>query len=129
MRNLLFFSVLLILLVALILPACGKPKEENVIRVAIVGPMQFVQGEHHWMGASMAADEINNAGGVDIAGTKYMIKLIQVDSNEILDVAGVAVTPGIDFGPGGEGFIRISYANSMEHLDTAITRLEKYFFG
>ena len=90
MRKLLFFSVLLILLVALILPACGKPKEENVIRVAIVGPMQFVQGEHHWMGASMAADEINSAGGVDIAGTKYMIKLIQVDSNEILDVAGAA---------------------------------------
>ncbi len=50
-------------------------------------------------------------------------------SMDILEKAGVAMTPGIDFGPGGEGFIRISYANSMEHLDTAITRLEKYFFG
>jgi len=90
MRKLLFISVLLILIAALVLPACGKPKDENVIRVAIVGPMQFVQGEHHWMGASMAADEINSAGGVDIAGTTYKIKLIKVDSNEILDVAGAA---------------------------------------
>ncbi|NQU63159.1 MAG: aminotransferase class I/II-fold pyridoxal phosphate-dependent enzyme [SAR324 cluster bacterium] len=48
---------------------------------------------------------------------------------DILEKAGVAITPGIDFGPGGEGFIRISYANSMEHLDTAISRLERYFFG
>jgi len=90
MRKLLFISVLLILIAALVLPACGKPKDENVIRVAIVGPMQFVQGEHHWMGASMAADEINSAGGIDIAGTTYKIKLIKVDSNEILDVAGAA---------------------------------------
>ncbi|MBC8247863.1 MAG: pyridoxal phosphate-dependent aminotransferase [Deltaproteobacteria bacterium] len=50
-------------------------------------------------------------------------------SMDILEKAGVAITPGIDFGPGGEGYIRISYANSLEHLDTAISRLERYFFG
>jgi len=50
-------------------------------------------------------------------------------SMDILEKTGVALTPGIDFGPGGEGFIRISYANSMEHIDEAITRLERYFFA
>ncbi len=50
-------------------------------------------------------------------------------SMDILEKAGVAMTPGIDFGPGGEGFIRLSYANSMEHIDEAISRLERYFFG
>jgi branched-chain amino acid transport system substrate-binding protein len=90
MKRLVFIFALAILLVALVLPACAKPKEQNVIKVAVVGPMQFVQGAHHWMGATMAADEINGAGGVNIGGTKYMIKLIKVDSNENLDVAGAA---------------------------------------
>ncbi len=48
-------------------------------------------------------------------------------SIDILEKTGVAMTPGIDFGPGGEGFIRISYANSLENIDEAIKRIEKYF--
>ncbi|MBM4451585.1 MAG: ABC transporter substrate-binding protein, partial [Chloroflexi bacterium] len=88
MKKLVFIFALFILLVALVLPACAKPTEENVIKVAVVGPMQFLQGEHHWMGATMAAEEINKAGGIDIGGKKYLLKLIKVDSNEILDVAG-----------------------------------------
>jgi len=47
---------------------------------------------------------------------------------DILEKTGVAMTPGIDFGPGGEGYIRISYANSLENLDMAIDRLKDYFF-
>jgi branched-chain amino acid transport system substrate-binding protein len=90
MKKLGFMLAFFILLVALILPACAKTTDQDVIRVAIVGPMQFMQGEHHWMGATMAADEINKAGGVNIGGKKYTIKLIKVDSNEILDVAGAA---------------------------------------
>lgn len=91
MKKILFISFTCLLLIALALPAC-KPKavEENVIKIGIVGPMHFIQGEHHWMGATMAADEINNAGGVSLGGKKYLIKLIKVDSNEILDVAGAA---------------------------------------
>jgi len=49
-------------------------------------------------------------------------------SMDILEKEGVAMTPGIDFGPGGEGFIRLSYANSMENIDEAIKRLAHYFF-
>jgi len=48
---------------------------------------------------------------------------------DILEKVGVALTPGIDFGPGGEGFIRLSYANSLEQIDEAINRLQRYFFG
>ncbi len=50
-------------------------------------------------------------------------------SMDILDRIGVAMTPGIDFGPAGEGFIRISYANSLENIDEAVSRLQKYFFS
>ncbi|THB77506.1 MAG: pyridoxal phosphate-dependent aminotransferase [Desulfobacteraceae bacterium] len=46
---------------------------------------------------------------------------------DILENAHVGVTPGIDFGANGEGYIRFSYANSMENLETGFDRLEKYF--
>ncbi|NQU86230.1 MAG: pyridoxal phosphate-dependent aminotransferase [Mariniphaga sp.] len=45
---------------------------------------------------------------------------------EILENAHVGVTPGIDFGNNGEGFLRFSYANSLENLKEGMDRLEKY---
>jgi len=42
---------------------------------------------------------------------------------DLLEQAGVAVTPGVDFGPGGAGYIRISYANSLENLEEGMRRL------
>ena len=48
-------------------------------------------------------------------------------AGEILEATGVALTPGIDFGPGAEGYLRFSYANSMENLRAATARLETYF--
>ena len=45
---------------------------------------------------------------------------------EILERAGVALTPGIDFGPHGEGFLRLSYANSLENLTDGLDRLESF---
>lgn len=38
----------------------------------------------------------------------------------------VAVVPGTAFGDCGEGFLRISYAYSLESLKTAIGRLERF---
>jgi aspartate/methionine/tyrosine aminotransferase len=45
---------------------------------------------------------------------------------DILDKAGVAVTPGIDFGERGEGHLRISYANSLENIKEGVRRLGIY---
>jgi len=45
---------------------------------------------------------------------------------ELLENAKVAVTPGIDFGTNGEGFLRFSYANSLENIEIGMDRLEKY---
>jgi (5-formylfuran-3-yl)methyl phosphate transaminase len=42
---------------------------------------------------------------------------------EILAEARVAVTPGIDFGPGGEGYLRFSYANGLPRIQEALRRL------
>ena len=45
---------------------------------------------------------------------------------EILEKACVGVTPGIDFGKNGEGYLRFSYANSLENIAEGMNRLEKY---
>ena len=47
-------------------------------------------------------------------------------AKEILEATGVALTPGIDFGQGAEGFLRFSYANSMQNLDLAVDRIGEY---
>ena len=38
----------------------------------------------------------------------------------------LAIIPGSAFGQAGEGYVRLSYAASMEKLETAMERLENY---
>jgi aspartate/methionine/tyrosine aminotransferase len=45
---------------------------------------------------------------------------------EILENIHVGVTPGIDFGSNAEGYIRFSYANSIENISIAMDRLYDY---
>jgi (5-formylfuran-3-yl)methyl phosphate transaminase len=48
---------------------------------------------------------------------------------EILAGARVAVAPGIDFGPGAEGYLRFSYASRTERLEEAFRRLRAFLEG
>ncbi len=41
----------------------------------------------------------------------------------LLEEAGVAALPGTDFGAGGEGYLRFSFANSMENLGLALEQM------
>lgn len=45
---------------------------------------------------------------------------------DILEKTHVGVAPGIDFGANGEGYLRFSYANSMENLKIGLDRMEGY---
>lgn len=45
---------------------------------------------------------------------------------DILEHAKVAVAPGIDFGPHGEGYLRFSYANSLRNIQEGLRRLKQY---
>ena len=45
---------------------------------------------------------------------------------KLLAEASVAAVPGSAFGAGGEGYFRISYAYSMEQLEEALDRMEKW---
>jgi branched-chain amino acid transport system substrate-binding protein len=59
---------------------------QETIKVGVIGPMKFVQGQGHWNGATMAAEEINAKGGIQVGAKKMKIELVQADSNEFLNV-------------------------------------------
>lgn len=45
---------------------------------------------------------------------------------EVLEQAHVGITPGIDFGTNGSGFVRFSYANSLGNISEATNRIEAF---
>ena len=48
-------------------------------------------------------------------------------ADHILYNAGVCCLPGSAFGPGGEGYLRFSYATSVETINQAITQIKESF--
>jgi branched-chain amino acid transport system substrate-binding protein len=81
-------GVAMLLMFMPVLAACPPPQPEvPTIRIGVIGPMKFIQGEHKWWGAQLAAEEINAAGGVNVGGVMHEIELVKADSNELLSVA------------------------------------------
>ncbi|KAA0006297.1 MAG: pyridoxal phosphate-dependent aminotransferase [Thermoplasmata archaeon] len=48
-------------------------------------------------------------------------------ADHLLYNAGVAALPGTAFGPYGEGYLRFSYATTLENIDEAVKRIKKSF--
>ena len=59
----------------------------------------------------------------DISGTGFSSGVL---ANRLLEDAGVALLAGECFGKYGEGFLRISFANSEKNLNEALSRIEKF---
>ena len=47
-------------------------------------------------------------------------------ATDLLEQAGVATTPGRDFGSGAAPYLRLSYATSLDDLEEAVDRLETF---
>lgn len=60
------------------------------------------------------------------ANAKHILKDSYKHAFDILEKAHVGVTPGIDFGKNGEGYLRFCYANSLENINEGMDRIEKY---
>ena len=60
------------------------------------------------------------ANAKHISGDSYKLAF------DILEKAHVGVSPGIDFGKNGEGYLRFSYATSLENITEGLDRLENY---
>lgn len=72
----------------------------------------------------------------DPAGAFYILadaRAFGTDSvalaQDILAKTKVGLTPGVDFGPEAEGYLRFSYANSVENIEEALERLGRYLSG
>lgn len=70
---------------------------------------------------------------VEPTGAFYIFPSIQFTgltslefSNKLLADEHVAVVPGSAFSEAGEGYIRISYANSLENLQAGLDRIERF---
>ncbi len=81
---------------------------------------------------------LNDISGISVLkpqGAFYVfpnIKDLGISSNEFVTRLlenGVATIPGNTFGKYGEGFVRISYANSLENLEIAVERIKKTVKG
>ncbi len=62
----------------------------------------------------------------NVEGTGIAERTLQHD---LLHGSGVAVLPGTAFGPHGAGYIRLSYANSVENLNRALERIRAHLAG
>ncbi|WP_237479282.1 pyridoxal phosphate-dependent aminotransferase [Lichenibacterium dinghuense] len=62
----------------------------------------------------------------NIAGTGWRAKPL---ASALLEEAGVATIGGPDFGVHGEGYIRLSYANSVENIERALARMSRFLSG
>src|SRR5262249_32358072 len=50
-------------------------------------------------------------------------------ADRLLTEAGVALLPGTAFGKQGEGYLRLSFANSLENIKTALERMSQFVSG
>jgi len=85
MKKIVFLIIASLLVIGLVLPGCegeGEGEPETIIKIAVVGPHTDLQGQNHWDGATLAAEEINAAGGVDVGGTSYDVELVKVETEE-----------------------------------------------
>jgi len=81
----------------------------------------------------LIVDGLNRIPGFDChrpAGAFYVFPSIKATGrtskemeNHLMDKAGVAVLSGTAFGANGEGFIRLSYANSQANLKRALEKI------
>ena len=59
----------------------------------------------------------------NVAGTGWKAKAL---ASALLEETGVAAVGGPDFGVHGEGYLRLSYANSLDNIERAVERIDAF---
>jgi len=104
---------------------------------ALTGPQDAVEAmkAEFKKRRDIIVDGLNDIPGVSCLrpeGAFYVfpnVKSFGKSSQEIADYllyeAGVACLPGTSFGSYGEGYLRFSYANSVENIEKALARVKE----
>ena len=81
MRRFILFSFIPIVC-AIVFAASVPCWGADTIKIGVIGPMTTGRGKNQWNGAQIAADHINNAGGLKVGNRRMKIELVKADSNE-----------------------------------------------
>jgi len=116
--------------------SCATSFVQRAGIAALAGPQDEVKGmvAEFRRRRDVIVEGLNKIPGITCrkpAGAFYVfpnIRALQVKSSEaermLLEDAGVAALSGTAFGAHGEGYLRFSYANSIENIREALRRLE-----
>ncbi len=117
--------------------SCVNAPTQHAGIAALEGPQEAVEAMvaafdrrrrfvHEALNAIPAISCVEPAGAFyafpNIAGTGRSAKSLET---QLLEEAGVATIAGTSFGRYGEGYLRISYANSLENIGEALERVRK----
>ncbi len=117
--------------------ACANSPAQEVALAALRGPQEFVRNmvQEFDKRRRLVYERLNSIKGVTCMlpkGAFYAFPKIaglglssEDFARALVDRAHVTVVPGTSFGTNGEGFVRISYANSYEQLEEALDRIER----
>ena len=118
--------------------SCAASFSQRAAIAALDGPQDAVQAmaAEFEQRRRLIADGLRSIPGINCPepeGAFYAfpsIKNLEVRSGDFeeraLSEAGVALLSGSAFGEFGEGYVRLSYANSQENLRKALERLDKF---
>jgi aspartate aminotransferase len=117
--------------------SCTAAFSQRAILAAVTGPWEPVQAmvDEFQKRRDIIVEGLNRISGVtclEPGGAFYVfpsVKDLGVPSESVasflLDRAGVACLSGTAFGAGGQGYLRFSYANSIEAIRTALDAIEE----
>jgi len=118
--------------------SCVNTPSQHAALAALTGPQDSValMLETFDERRRFVVDALNNLAGVscitpkgafyafpNITNTGWKAKPLAA---ALLEDAGVAVIGGPDFGTLGEGYLRLSYANSLPNIERAVDRMAKF---
>lgn len=119
--------------------SCTSAFSQYAAKAALEGPWEPVEAmvSEFRLRRNVVVDGLNRIPGITCAvpdGAFYAFANVRALGapaaalqQRLMEEAGVACLPGTAFGRWGEGYLRLSYANSVDNLRTALAAIDRVF--